>query len=301
MTRADELVEREPGLARIIAAIEEVGSLPTIPLAAQRALALARDERSSMREIAEVISQDQALAAKVLKIVNSAYYGLRQSVGTLALALTVLGVREITNLVLGVSIVSAFPSRSGSELFDREALWRASAQSAYAGRRVAHVIGLGRFGGEAFLGALVHDIGLVVLDEYLHDEFIDVVRAAHDEGIKTIAAERRLLGTTHAAVGGWLAETWKFPEPLIGAIAHHHHPADASWDPPLAALVAVAELIVARYNDDVSLEDAGAALEADETWTRLMAGGAPIRPPASTPTLLEQVCQEIEAAPIILH
>jgi HD-like signal output (HDOD) protein len=301
MTRADELVEREPGLARIVAVIEEVGSLPTIPLAAQRALALARDDRSSMREIAEVISQDQALAAKVLKIVNSAYYGLRQSVGTLALALTVLGVREITDLVLGVSIVSAFSSGARSELFSREALWRTSAQSAYAGRRVAHVIGLGRFGGEAFLGALVHDIGLVVLDEYLHEAFMEVMRTARQESVEPIVTERRLLGTTHAAVGGWLAETWKFPESLVGAITHHHCPADASWNPPLAALVAVAELIVTCYGNKVSLEEASATLEANATWSRLMASGQPIRPPASTSALLEEVCREIEAAPLIVR
>jgi HD-like signal output (HDOD) protein len=166
---------------------------------------------------------------------------------------------------------------------------------------VAQAVGLGRLGGEAFLGALVHDIGLVVLDEYLHDEFMAVMLAAHEEAVDATTVERRLLGTTHAAVGGWLAETWQFPEPLVGAIAHHHHPDDGSWDPPLAALVSVAELIVARYNEGASLEEATASLEANETWNRLVASGAPIRPPASTAALLEQVCQEIEAAPLILR
>ncbi len=300
MTRTSELVENEPGLARIIEAIEEIGSLPTIPLAAQHAMMLARNEYSSMRDIAEVISQDQALAAKVLKMVNSAYYGLRQSVGTLPLALTILGVREIINLVLGVSIISAFPGSSTSELFSREALWRASAQCAYAAKKFAHAIGLGRFGSEAFLGALVHDIGLIVLDQYLHDEFMEMLRAAQEKDLDPLEAEAKHLGTTHASIGAWLAETWLFPEPLVEAIAYHHCPGESSWEPPLTALVYLAELIYNLHDQAIAAEEAAAALDADETWARLISSGSPVRRPESPDKLLKEVCDEIEAAPIIM-
>ena len=225
MTRTSELVENEPGLARIIEAIEEIGSLPTIPLAAQHAMMLARNEYSSMRDIAEVISQDQALAAKVLKMVNSAYYGLRQSVGTLPLALTILGVREIINLVLGVSIISAFPGSSTSELFSREALWRASAQCAYAAKKFAHAIGLGRFGSEAFLGALVHDIGLIVLDQYLHDEFMEMLRAAqertstHSRRKRNTSARRTRASARGLQKHGFTPSRWSRRSPTITARA----------------------------------------------------------------------------------
>ncbi len=300
MTRAEQLVRDEPGLARIIESIEQIGSLPTIPAAAQRAMALARDEAASMREIAEVISQDQALAATVLRVVNSAYYGLRQRVGTLPLALTVLGVREITNLVLGVSLLSVFPTSSDSELFSREALWRASAQCAYAAKRLAHSVGLGRLASEAFLGGLVHDIGLIILDEYRHDEFIETLRSARQTGLDPIAAEMDRLGTTHASIGAWLAETWAFPEPLVEAIACHHCPETSSYEPPLAALVYLAELIVTFHNQAGAAEGIAAALDADATWGRLLSLGPPVQQPSSTTAMLEQVCDEIESAPLIL-
>ena len=300
MTRAEQLVHDEPGLGRIVEAIEQIGSLPTIPAAAQRAMVLARDERASMREIAEVVSHDQALAATVLKVVNSAYYGLRQSVGTLPLALTVLGVREIINLVLGVSVVSAFPTSSDNELFSREALWRASAQCAHAAKRLAHGVGLGRLASEAFLGGLVHDIGLIVLDEYLHDEFVETLRTAQQKGLELIVAERDRLGTTHASIGAWLAERWAFPEPLVEAIACHHDPEKSSWEPPLTALVHLAELIVTLGDQAETAEEVAAGLDADSTWRRLMALGPPVRQPASTVAMLEEVCAEIESAPLTL-
>jgi len=300
MTRAEQLVHDEPGLGRIIESIEQIGSLPTIPAAAHRAMVVARKETSSMREIAEVISQDQALAATVLRVVNSAYYGLRQRIGTLPLALTVLGVREIINLVLGVSLLSVFPASSDSELFSREALWRASAQCAYTAKRLAHSVGLGRLASEAFLGGLVHDIGLIILDEYRHDEFIETLRSARQTGLESIAAEMDRLGTTHASIGAWLAERWAFPEPLVEAIACHHDPTKSSWQPPLTPLVHLAELIVALQQQAGTVEEAAAALEADPTWGRLLSLGPPVRQPPSTIGMLEQVCEEIESAALTL-
>ncbi len=299
MTQTDERLRHEPGLARIIGTIEEIGSLPTIPVVAQRAMAIARDEHSSMREIANVIAQDHALASAVLKVVNSAYYGLRQKVGTLPLALTILGVREIMDLVLGIAIISAFPHAPGDELFSRGALWRASAQCAYAAKKLAHGIGLGRLGSEAFLGGLVRDIGLIVLDFYVHDEFTAVLRAARDEGLTALQAEARHLGTTHASVGAWLAEKWAFPAPLVRAIAFHHAPAETPWDPPLTALVYLAGLIFRLYEQNITEQQAAAILEADETWRRLMASGPPVRTPEVVP-LLQAVGNEISAAPIIM-
>jgi HD-like signal output (HDOD) protein len=300
MTLAEQRMREEPGLRPIIESIEEIGSLPTIPAAAQRAMALARDESASMRQIAEVISQDQALAATVLRVVNSAYYGLRERIGTLPLALTVLGVREITNLVLGISLLSAFPSLSDNEPFSREALWRASARCAYAAKTLADGVGLGRLGSESFVGGLVHDIGLIILDEYRHDELIDTLRSARQTGLELIVAEMDRLGTTHASIGAWLAERWAFPDPLVEAIAYHHDPAKSSWHPPLAALVYLAELIVTRQDQAGTAEEIAAALDANATWKRLVALGPPVRQPPSTVPMIKHVCAEIESAPLIL-
>jgi HD-like signal output (HDOD) protein len=300
MTRPDELAQREPGLARIIDTLEQIGSLPTIPLAAQHAMTLARDERSSMRQIAEVISQDQALAARVLKTVNSAFYGLRQSVGTLPLALTILGVREIMNLVLSISILSAFPESPDRELFSQRALWRASARCAHAAKELAHAVGLGRLASEAFLSALVHDIGLIVLDQHFRDEFTAVLRGVQRDGLDPLVAETKILGTTHASIGAWLAERWLFPKPLVEAIAYHHCPSESSWEPPLPALVYLSELILTLHEKGVTLEEAAAAYETDKVWVQLISLGPPVRSPAPA-KLLEDVCNRIEAAPLIIN
>ena len=300
MTRTSQPIHDEPGLARIIETIEAIGTLPTIPPVAQHVMRLARDEHSSMREIAEVISQDQALAAKVLKVVNSAFYALQERVGTLPLALTILGVHEITALVLGVSIMSAFPGSSDNELFNREALWHTSAQRAFAAKKLSHRVGLGRLASEAFLAALVQDIGLSVLDEYCHDAFVEVMQAAKDEGLAPLEAERKYLGTTHASIGAWLAEKWLFPEPLVEAIAFHHRPAHSSWTTPLAGLVYLAGLIVNLYEQEMTAEEAASTIEADTTWARLMSSGPAVQPPASVLALLEELGEEIAAAPLII-
>jgi HD-like signal output (HDOD) protein len=252
-----------------------------------------------MREIAEVISQDQALAARVLKTVNSAFYGLRQSVGTLPLALTILGVREIISLVLGISILSAFPESSDTELFSQRTLWRDSARCAHAAKELAHTVGLGRLGSEAFLSALVHDIGLIVLDQHFHDEFTAVLRAVQREGIEPLAAETRILGTTHASIGAWLAERWLFPKPLVEAIAYHHCPNESSWDPPLPALVYLAELILTLHEAQATIEEAAATFGADKVWLHLTSLGPPVRSPAPT-KILEEIGERIEAAPLII-
>jgi len=248
-----------------------------------------------------VISQDQVLAAKVLQVVNSAYYALQEKVGTLPLALTILGVREITSLVLGVSIISAFPATSDNTLFNRNALWRASAQCAFAGRTLAHRVGLGRFGSEAFLGALVHDIGLIVLDQFCHDEFMAMLEAAHRQGLPPLKAERQYLGTTHASVGAWLAQIWSFPKLLVEAIALHHSPADSSWGCPLAALVYLTDVVFSLYERGVDVRDAAASLETDEIWTRLMSCPSPVRHPGAVATLLDDLAEEMRAAPLIIN
>ena len=300
MTLTEELIEREPGLARITGKIEEIGSLPTIPAVAQLAINRARDERSSMRGIADVISQDQAIAARILKVVNSAYYGLTQSVGSLPLALTVLGVREIVNLVMSVSVVSAFPSSSDNELFSQDELWHASATCACIAKSLAHGVGLGRFGSEAFLGGLVRDIGLIVLHQYLHDEFMAMLGAAKEQGLGPLEAEHAHLGATHPGIGAWLASKWAFPALLVDGIAYHHTPAEGPWDPPLAAVVYLAGLVLDCQGADMDVAETAEAIEADAVWERLMACGQPVRPPASVTKLLDKIAEELEAAPLIL-
>jgi len=299
MTVAEELIQREPGLARIIETIEQIGSLPTIPVVAQHVMALAGNERSSMRQIAEVIAQDQALAAKVLKVVNSAHYGLRQSVGTLPLALTILGVREIMHLVLGISVISAFPDAPDSDLFSQRSLWRTSARCACVARKLAHSTGLAHLGSEAFLAGLVRDIGVVVLHQYLHTDFMRIAHSAERDGLALPEAEARHLGATHAGIGAWLAGEWAFPAPLVEAIALHHCPSESSWNPPLAALVYLAGRILDDYTREASKEEAAATLEADPVWQQLISS-VTLGRTSSTADLLDAVSDAIEAAPLFL-
>ncbi|MBN1916577.1 MAG: HDOD domain-containing protein [Verrucomicrobia bacterium] len=300
MSWIETLTQREPGLGQIVEAIEAVGSLPTIPAIAQRAMELARDETASMQQIAAVVSQDQALAAEVLKTVNSAYYGLRQSVGTLPLALTVLGVQEIIGILLSVAIVSAFPEPTRSRRFDREVFWYACSQRAYASKRLAHLTGLGRYASEAFLGGLVHDIGIVVLDQYLHNRFDAMLVESETLGLDLLDAEWAHFNTSHASIGAWLAEAWGFPDALIEAIAYHHDPARASWDPPITALVTLGEFVHDLHAARTEADKAVLALERNVTWTQLMSLGSPVKRAGSLGELIEKIGAEIESAPELI-
>lgn len=187
---------------------------------------LMADPRTSADTLGKALSSDPALVSKVLKLVNSAFYGFPGRIGTITQAVVILGFSSIRNLVLTTSIMQMFGTKGQKQGFDVEAFWRHSLQTAALARQLALERGEAYIE-EAFIGGLLHDMGRMVLSQKLPGEFEKVLAHAAKTGGRLRQSEQVILGTTHSEIGSWLAQKWNLPAPLIDVIQYHHVPKEA--------------------------------------------------------------------------
>src|SRR5688572_16956807 len=193
---------------QLIERIRQCPNLPSLPSIAMQVLDLAQRPDVDIAEIARIICKDPALSSKLLRTVNSSFYGRSQAVSTISHALVILGLQSVKTLVLGFSLVTNL-SKNKSKGFKHITYWKRSIFAATAARTIAGKIGLVQQE-EAFLTALLMDIGMLVLDQVLGEQYgkIHGRIASHEE---LAAAERQELGMSHADVAGVLAAQWKLP------------------------------------------------------------------------------------------
>ncbi len=252
--------------------LDHLRQLPPLAPVVVELLASFADDGVDSSRIAAQIARDQALTASVLRVANSSFYGLQNKVGTIGDAIVVLGFRAVRSMVLAIGVQGAF--RAGScPGFDSQAYLRHCVLVGAVARGLAGESG--HHAELAFTGGLLHDIGELVLAANFSAPYAQVMAFREAHGCFLVAAERAVLGIDHAAVGGLLAEAWRFPEALYQAIADHHQPA-ARHTASLADLIHVADAIthglgIARLPDELVMPvDAGA-------WQRLAMSGERIR------------------------
>jgi len=261
----------DPARGALLKTLEGVENLPTLPQVVARVLALAEDPAVSARQIADMIGQDQALAAAVLKLVNAPFYGLSRRISSIHHAVLLLGFRTVRNLSLSAVLVKSFGEPSLDHRFDRMRLWRHAVACATGARLLASKLGTDD-AEEAFLAGLVHDMGIVVLDQFFHEGFRRVLDLVIAMDMPLRDAETEVFGQDHAAVGKLLARRWNFPAAVSEAIARHHEPWKAKRDPSLAAIVHVADgwrpgsAVMSESGDDET--PAMPAPEDDSFWDR---------------------------------
>lgn len=209
-----------------------------MPSIAIQVLDLAGKENVDITEIARIISKDPALSGKILRTVNSSFYGRSQHVSTISHALVILGLQSVKTLVLGFSLVTTL-SKTKAKGFKHLAYWRRSIYSATAARTIANKMNLVQQE-EAFLGALLQDIGMLVLDIVLGPQYSEICDKATSHG-ELAKFEQEALGMTHAEVGGILAEQWKLPPILAVPVAANHN-VESVTDPVLRRLTELVQL-----------------------------------------------------------
>ena len=222
--------------------LERMDALPTIPSSVARINKVLDDPDSSSRDLAEAIGLDQALTAKLLGIVNSAYYGFPRRIENLEHAVTVLGFRAVRELVLVTALFAQINDRRRKKVLDREGLWRHAVGCGLAARTIAAETGTGR-GESVFLAGLLHDIGKVVFDAFLPEEYALAADKARRDDLLLREAEEQVLGVDHTQFGHWLSDEWNLPENLTAAVLHHHRPAEAEAHFQLACLVHVGDIL----------------------------------------------------------
>ncbi len=226
---------------RLTRLTERIKDLPTLPVVANNIIQIVQNPRSSALEVGKAISQDQALASRVLRTANSAFYGFPGKITTITHAIVILGFANVRNIVLTASIFDIFSSK-GNGNFDREGLWEHSLACGVASKLIAKRLGIKNLE-EVFIFGLLHDLGKLVLDRYFNEEFVRVVGSVREKGILMKDAERELLGIDHAAVGGMVAEKWGLPPVLVKAIRFHHNPQLAMESMRIVAIVHLADII----------------------------------------------------------
>jgi len=214
---------------RVKRVVSRVVNLPALPQVVSTVISLTDDPNYSVAAITEAISRDPSISAKILKLVNSAFYGFPSKISSLSQAVGILGSNTVRSVTLSASVFDAFRKKEKEDGgFDQTACWIHSSSAAFIARYLA-----GRLGGleaeEAFAGGLLHDLGKVILDAHMGGEFAEAVRLSEREGIPAHEAEQQVLGATHAEVGAWLIQNWKLPESLGRAVSYHHSP-DAAPD-----------------------------------------------------------------------
>lgn len=196
-------------------------SLPSIPAVVMEVLDLCEREDVGTSHIAGVLARDPALAAKTIKVANSALYGLRSQVTTLNRAVSIMGINATLSLCLSFSLVRSL--RKTTDRFDHVYYWRRSIVGAATARAVgARLRTCTR--DEYFLAALMHDIGMLVLNEASPENYGRVFALSHRNHDRLLALENEALGANHVQVGSWQMERWGFPEHMIRAVAASHYP-----------------------------------------------------------------------------
>lgn len=200
--------------------LSRIKKLPALPLVVDKLLELLQAPTSTATQLADVIATDQALTARILKLVNSSFYALRSQVVKISHAIALLGFDAIKNITLGLSVVAMFDRGRGGGL-DSNTFWEHSLCCATCARLIAE---RARYtpAEEAFVAGLLHDIGKLVLHDHFRRDFDTALRTACNDLVPLPEAERRVLSTDHAAVGAALAEHWRLPRRLRAPIAGHH-------------------------------------------------------------------------------
>lgn len=225
--------ERRERLSRTI---KDTRSLPTLPGVIAKLNSLADNDKASAQEMARVVSADQVLSAKVLRLVNSPFYGFSGRVSSVANALILLGVNVVKSLALSSSIF---------EIMEKHVvgLWEHSLGAGVAASIIARRIGLPE-PEEVSTAALLHDIGKVIIKINLKDEYDGLVKLIAEKDCTMLEAERELLGMDHAEIGEWLARTWYMPEKLIEPIACHHEVSKSGPQQVKTAAVHLADVLI---------------------------------------------------------
>ena len=261
---------------RLLQSVEDLPSLPDVALKVTR---LVEDPNVNAVAIERVVSTDQALTARVLRLANSAFYGVSRRIGTVREAVVILGFRTIKTLTLAACLYPALTGELRGYGLGRGELWRHSIACAISAQALARQVGstaphVGPVSpDEAFVAGLLHDIGKMVLSIHLKEYLGQTRDRALAEGISFLAAERAILGVDHAQAGAAIAEKWNLPAALVDAIACHHDPLAAQHgNIGLACVAHVADALCLSLGIGVGGDGLLAALQSEALDALRLAG-----------------------------
>ena len=251
--------------AIVQAAVNDISHIATLPEITLRIIELVEDPTSTAQDLHSVISHDPALCSRILKVVNSAFYGLPRQIGSINRAIVLLGLNAVKNIAIAASLAKLFRGGDLCPQFNARDLWTHSVATAAGGKLICDELKLG-LPDEAFLAGLMHDIGILVAMQARKNDLVQVFAEMNfaTGGVPQedmLEVERRILGADHQQFGAALCETWKFPKSFSYVTGHHHDPESLpAGSRVLTLVVAIADRLAA---------EAGYGFRADLTNTKI--------------------------------
>jgi HD-like signal output (HDOD) protein len=215
----------------------EISSLPMMFVRITEAI---NNPRTSVHEISKIISEDPGLTARLLRVVNSAFYNFPQKIDTISRAVTIVGTQQLRDLALATSVIRLFKGIP-RELVNMDSFWRHSIACGAAARTFAgyrRESNIERF----FVAGILHDLGRLVIFGKAPDQAREAIAMAEQMNIPLLQAERSVLGFDHALVGRALLQQWKLPNNLIDVVSYHHAPANSLAFPNETAIIHIADI-----------------------------------------------------------
>jgi len=207
----------------ITEAVNAISHIATLPEITMKIIELVDNPRSTAQDLNKLISNDPALVARILKVVNSAFYGLPGQIGSINRAIVLLGLNAVKNIVIAASLTKLFRGGKVSPNFSAKDLWSHSIAVGVTSKMIVTKLN-NHLPDEAFLAGLIHDIGILVELQAFRDPLVTVAEQAAKETVKYIDLETQIIGADHQAFGAGLTAKWKFPRSFQYVTGHHHNP-----------------------------------------------------------------------------
>jgi putative nucleotidyltransferase with HDIG domain len=232
--------------------LDSIPDLPTLPNIVMKVNNLLQDPDTSIKELGDTVETDQAMVTKILRLVNSTFYGFRSKIRNISHAIIILGFNNVRNALVSVSIIKTFSGKNAFEGFEIEDFWKHSVAVAVTSRYLSEQSRLDS-PDDCFVSGLLHDIGKLVLSQYFTESFGQVWKSVKRNGLSFYEAEQKLLPVSHAQIGGHLAKKWQFPVSLIDSITYHHAISKGVSNLNQLLIVHTANTIVNNHKGDLGM------------------------------------------------
>ncbi|MBM4333744.1 MAG: HDOD domain-containing protein [Deltaproteobacteria bacterium] len=221
--------------------LNQIHEISTLPIILSKVNRMLQDYETSIRKLSEVIESDQAITSKILKLVNSAFYGFRSKISNIPHALVILGFNSIRNAVISVSVFDTFSAKTMKESEAKD-FWKHSVGVAVISKYLAGKTRLA-IPEDSFVAGLLHDIGKSVMAQHFPEPFGQILASMREKGQTFYQAEKNQLPLNHPQIGGYISKRWQFPPTLIEAIEYHHAINSGATDLHLPIIVHIADRI----------------------------------------------------------
>ncbi len=227
--------------------LKKYNELKTLPHVAIHLSQLISDSKTTVHDFEEVIKMDPTLVIRLLRLVNSPYYGLRQKVTSISEAVLFIGLKNLNNLVIVAALKEIFKKSLNKDAFSRTELWLHCASVGICSQMISEHI-FGKKGDGAFLCGVLHDIGMIVEDQIEHELFIEACQAYKPGSKSFIQYEKEIIGTSHCEIGYLLSRKWKVPLEVQEGIKDHHNNKKQIAPESIAGIVQFSEFIISKLN-----------------------------------------------------